>query len=119
GQGRRRGPAVQEMPIGKELTDSFAYRKFRIGPAHRVQVPRRGDQDREAVFEGSAKTKAGQGRVVGLSPRALRALRPQKAAQNKDRLTAGALWPDSGRVFAREDGSPIMPEYPSRLLEKV
>lgn len=86
---------------------------------NRVQVPRRGDHERAAVFEGSAKTKAGQGRVVGLGPRALRALRAQKASQNTDRLAAGDIWQDSGRVFAREDGSAIMPEYPSRLLEKL
>lgn len=86
---------------------------------NRVQVARRGGDYGTTVSEGTAKSRAGQGREVGLGPRALRALRAQKLAQNAARVTAGEAWEESGRVFTTADGSAIMPEYPSKQISSI
>ncbi|MGY1551596.1 tyrosine-type recombinase/integrase [Microbacterium sp. A588] len=86
---------------------------------NRVQVARRGGDYGANVSEGTAKSRAGQGREVGLGPRALRALRGQRLTQNAARVAAGEVWEESGRVFTTTDGSPIMPEYPSKALGAI
>jgi integrase len=85
---------------------------------NRVQIATRAG-DRPAVVEGTAKSAAGQGRIVGLGPRAVRALRQRKLRQNQDRLRAGQAWHVSDYVFTTQLGEPLMPEYPSRQLGRL
>lgn len=85
---------------------------------NRVQVATR-DNDRATVAEGTAKSAAGQGRVVGLGSRAARSLRQRKLQQNQDRLRAGEAWHASDYVFTTQLGQPLLPEYPSRQLGRI
>ena len=85
---------------------------------NRVQIASR-EGDRAAVVEGTAKSAAGQGRVVGLGPRAVRVLRQRKLRQNQDRLRAGEAWRVTDYVFTTQLGEPLLPEYPSRQLGRL
>ncbi len=54
------------------------------------------------------KTAAGL-RTVPLAPESVAALRKHRAGQQKERFQWGPAWRDHGLVFAREDGSPLVP----------
>jgi integrase len=51
---------------------------------------------------------------VALDARTVAVLKTHKAAQAAERLAWGAGYCDAGLVYAREDGSPLRPEYVAR-----
>ncbi len=65
----------------------------------------RRDGDRSGTLEFSEPKNASR-RAVGLSPRAVRALRDHRKRQLEEKLAAGAAWRDSGLVFVSRRGSP-------------
>lgn len=67
------------------------------------------------IDQDSAKTDAGE-RTIALDPTTVRALREHRRAQREDRLVAGDLWTDSGRVFVEQFGAPLRPDV---LLRRV
>lgn len=62
------------------------------------------------LSEGAPKTKASDA-SVGLSARVVEALVRQREQQDRDREKWASGYADEDRVFAREDGSPLRPEY--------
>jgi integrase len=69
------------------------------------------------VVEGAPKTRHSK-RVVPLDSTTSTALRAHKRRQAQERLIAGAAWQDEvGRVFTREDGRALIPEYLSRRFK--
>jgi integrase len=65
------------------------------------------------IMVGAPKTKAGA-RTVALDAGTVAVLRAHKAAQAAERLAWGAGYCDGGLVFAKEDGTPLRPEYVTR-----
>lgn len=102
--GMRRGELV-----GLRWADvDLAARKLTV----RVQLV----QVNRDVIEQTVKTKAGQGRVLMLSDRAVAALVAWQIAQQGERTHAAEAWLDSGRVFTMEDGRALRPNYPRQLF---
>ena len=56
-------------------------------------------------------------RTVPLDPSTVEMLKTHKAAQAAERLKAGELWQNSGRVFATEHGGPVEPRNLLRTVE--
>jgi integrase len=67
---------------------------------------------------GKPKTKAGE-RGVSLDRVTLEALQAHRVRQNADRLAWGEAYEDNHLVFAREDGSPLRPDYVSRRFKQL
>ena len=65
---------------------------------------------------GKPKSKAGE-RVVGLDKGTVAAGRAHRARCRRERLAAGEAWQDSGRLFTREDGTPLYPEQVTRTFK--
>jgi integrase len=65
------------------------------------------------IVVGAPKTRAGV-RTVALDAGTVAVLKAHKAAQAAERLSWGSGYSDGGLVFAREDGSPVRPEYVTR-----
>lgn len=61
------------------------------------------------LVEGTPKTKASAG-FVPLSDQLADVLAVQRIRQDMEKELAGSAYQDDGRVFAREDGTPIRPE---------
>jgi hypothetical protein len=55
-------------------------------------------------------------RVIALDNYTIAVLRAHRARQDAERLRLGRAYRDDGLVFAKEDGSPLHPEYVSRHL---
>lgn len=70
------------------------------------------------VFEGGPKTEAG-GREVPLIDQDTGTLRAWKRQQNRERLSWGSDWQDSGLVFTHEDGSAWHPEAVTDAFERL
>ena len=66
-----------------------------------------------SIVVGAPKTRAGV-RSVALDAGTVTVLKSHKAAQAAERLAWGAGYADGGLVFAREDGTPLRPEYVTR-----
>ena len=64
---------------------------------------------------GKPKTKKGE-RQVALDVESADRLKRHSAAQAAERLAAGTGWHDEGLVFAREDGTPVRPDYVTRKM---
>lgn len=62
---------------------------------------------------GKPKTRAGE-RVVGLDADTVKAGRSHQSRRRRERLAAGEVWEDSGRMFANEIGGPLNPDWISR-----
>lgn len=71
------------------------------------------------VVENSAKSEAGQYRVVALSDRLVGALMEWQIRQDTEREAWGEAYQDSGRVFTYEDGRQLRPGYPSSALKTL
>lgn len=71
------------------------------------------------LARGTVKHSKDGLRTVALPPRAVAALRAQKARQAAERLAAGELWRDHGLVFARQDGSPVDPNSFRRAFDRI
>jgi integrase len=66
-----------------------------------------------------APKNPGSDRTFNVGPRTVSALRSHKAAQAVERLAAGSLWSDSGRVFTTARGTTIDPRSVNRLLDAL
>jgi hypothetical protein len=53
--------------------------------------------------------KGGRALTVGLTPMAVESLRRHRAAQNAERLAAGAFYEASDLIFATPTGAPLRP----------
>jgi integrase len=71
---------------------------------------------RETASGDGPKSDAGT-RVVPLSPTAVAALRAWRKVQAADRLAWGPGWPDTDRVFTREDGTGVPAQWTSTRFE--
>lgn len=69
----------------------------------------------EVIDQDSAKTDAGE-RTIALGAGASQVLRDHRRSQIEERLRAGDLWTDSGRVFTDEIGQPMKPDVLLRRL---
>jgi integrase len=65
---------------------------------------------------GKPKSKAGE-RVVGLDKGTVTAGKAHRKQRARERLAAGEAWEDSGRLFTREDGTPLYPEQVTRTFK--
>lgn len=68
--------------------------------------------------DGPTKTKAGA-RILDLDDRTVGALLAWQLAQGAERAAWGPAWEGSGYVFTYENGSPIKPQYVTRLFEAL
>ncbi len=100
-RGLRRGEAV-----GLRWTDLDL-------DAGRLRVAQQVVQLGYATAVGEPKTSTGA-RTVSLDADTTAVLRAHRARQAAERLAWGPAWVDSGRVFTREDGSGLHPEFVSR-----
>ena len=67
---------------------------------------------------GKPKSKAGE-RVVGLDKGTVTAGKAHRKQRARERLAAGEAWEDSGRLFTREDGTPLYPEQVTRTFKNL
>jgi integrase len=70
------------------------------------------------IVEGAPKTASGR-RTVDLGDRAAGALLAWKLRQAQERDAWAEAYSDSGYVFTYEDGRPLIPQYASRLFDKL
>jgi integrase len=73
---------------------------------------------RETASGDGPKSDAGT-RVVPLSPTAVAALRAWRKVQAADQLAWGRDWPETDRVFTREDGSDVPGQWTSTRFETL
>jgi integrase len=62
------------------------------------------------LTEGAPKSDA-SGRVVALDTTTVDVLRAHRDLQNRERISGGDAWVDTGRVFTGIDGAPLHPGY--------
>jgi integrase len=67
---------------------------------------------------GKPKSKAGE-RVVGLDKGTVSLGKAHRVCRKRERLAAGAAWEDSGRMFTRENGSALNPDWVSRRFKEL
>jgi integrase len=67
---------------------------------------------------GKPKSRAGE-RVVDLDEGSVTAGKAHRARRKRERLVAGVAWEESGRLFTREDGSPLGPDWASRRFKEL
>ncbi|GAB3435442.1 tyrosine-type recombinase/integrase [Flindersiella endophytica] len=68
-----------------------------------------------ATEEGTPKSDASQREIV-LDDDNVETLKAHRAKQKRERLAHGSAYHDHGLVFAKEDGTPLHPEFVSRHL---
>lgn len=71
------------------------------------------------LARGDVKRSKDGKRTVALPPRAVAALKAQRAHQAAERLAAGELWQDHGLVFTRPDGQPVDPNYFRKAFDRI
>jgi integrase len=67
---------------------------------------------------GRPKSKAGE-RVVDIDEDSVTAGKAHRARRKRERLAAGEAWQESGRMFTREDGTPLNPDYLTRRFKEL
>jgi integrase len=91
-------------------------------------VGRRRRRRRLAVVQTSVRagravvvdaTTAGSRRVLALDAETIAALREHRRRQLEERVAWGSAWVDSGLVFVRENGRPLMPERVTRRFARL
>ncbi|WP_431924403.1 site-specific integrase [Nonomuraea jabiensis] len=70
------------------------------------------------VKEGAPKTDSSDA-VVALDMVTVAVLRAHKVRQNEERLAWGSAWTDSGRIFTRQDGRSLPPDWVSERFERL
>ncbi|MCG5216549.1 site-specific integrase [Streptosporangium sp. KLBMP 9127] len=70
------------------------------------------------VEEGDPKTESSDG-VVALDKQTVAVLRIHRKRQLTEKRTAGEAWLDTGRIFTREDGSELKPDWVSEQFERL
>ncbi|GAA4952389.1 tyrosine-type recombinase/integrase [Yinghuangia aomiensis] len=108
----------------------IAFRGLRRGEACGI---RKGDLDMDArtlsvakqlivdgwtVVESDPKSDSGI-RTIALDAESVSVCRSHLARQSKERLKWGGAWEDTGRLFAKEDGSWLHPGWVSERFEKL
>jgi integrase len=68
------------------------------------------------VHEGTPKS--GEARTIAIDPQTIALLKRHRSAQLEDRMRAGEMWIDTGRVFTREDGSDLRPGSVSGAFDR-
>jgi integrase len=58
-------------------------------------------------------------RIVDLDKGSVAAGKAHRARRKRERLAAGEAWQESGRLFTRDDGSPIGPDWVSRRFKEL
>jgi integrase len=71
-----------------------------------------------SATEGS-EPKADSARTIALDAETISVLRGHRARQVAERLAWGPAWTDSGRMFTRENGAELHPEYVTRHFERL
>lgn len=105
--GMRRGEALALRWDDVDLDDASAsVRRNRV-------VAQIEGQGRTVYEEETPKTDASV-RTVTLDAMTVAALRAHRAEQAQERLAAGPVWSDEGRVFALEDGTGLDPDAVSQ-----
>jgi integrase len=108
--GLRRGEAVGlrwddvDLEVGK-----LVVRQQLVAITTKSECPYCGAQHRGVVF-GRPKTASGEDRVVELDGGVLGVLLAHRLRQDAERATWGDAYSDHGLVFARQDGTPIVPD---------
>lgn len=69
------------------------------------------------TMQGEPKSQRSR-RSIAIDPATVAVLRRHRAGQLEERLRWGSLHRDADLVFAREDGSPVNPEYVGRTLRR-
>lgn len=67
---------------------------------------------------GKPKSKAGE-RIVDLDKGSVIAGQAHQTRRKRERLAAGEAWQDSGRMFTKEDGSALNPDWISRRFKEL
>lgn len=70
------------------------------------------------VKEASPKTRASEA-TVALDAGTVAVLRAHRVRQAAERLAWAGAWVDSGRIFTREDGSELTPDWVSEHFERL
>ncbi len=102
-RGPRRGEILALRWPGIDLDEGF------------IEISRNIVQLGYATEEGTPKSAESE-RVIALDDDTIAVLRAHRARQDAERLRLGRAYRDDGLVFAKEDGSPLHPEYVSRHL---
>jgi integrase len=71
------------------------------------------------AVEGKPKTRSGEDRRVDIGQRTIGALMAHRLVQDAERATWGAGYRDDGRVFAREDGSDLVPSQVTKIFARL
>ncbi|MCC5580617.1 site-specific integrase [Microtetraspora sp. AC03309] len=72
----------------------------------------------KVVEEGDPKTEASDA-TIALDKGTVAVLKAHRRRQNEERLAWGEAWQDSGRIFTREDGSELKPDWVSEQFERL
>ena len=86
--------------------------------AGRTAIRRQILQNGKILMVGQPKTRSGS-RSISLDAHTVAVLRRQRARQATERLAWGPAYQDTDLVFAREDGSPLRPEYIGTLFNRL
>jgi integrase len=70
------------------------------------------------IVRGRPKSRAGE-RWVSLDRESVAGLKAHRTRQKRERLAWGEAYEDNDLVFAREDGSPVPPDYVSRRFREL
>ncbi|MEV4672192.1 tyrosine-type recombinase/integrase [Actinomadura sp. NPDC049382] len=70
------------------------------------------------IEDGAPKTDSSDD-TIPLDESTVKVLRTWRAAQNEERLAWGEAWVDSGKVFTREDGAALHPDFVFDLFERL
>jgi integrase len=88
---------------------------------HDTDLDRRRVHVRQAQVAAKLDTTKSEDsdRVITIDARTAEVLRSWRQAQRAERLRWAGAWTDSGRVFTREDGTPLRPGWVSEHFEAV
>ena len=107
--------SLSSLRRGEALALRWSDIDMRVGVIH---VRRSLTEVGGKLVEGTPKT-SGSERAVSLSRPLAYVLDRQRQRQLVEREAAGSAWQDDDRVFTREDGSPLRPEYCLREFHKL
>ncbi|GIG54538.1 tyrosine-type recombinase/integrase [Demequina activiva] len=86
--------------------------------SYKLQVRRTRIQTERGVLEQSPKTTSGR-RIVDLDEAAVGCLMEWQLRQQSECTALGATWSTSGYVFTSPAGDPLLPQYVTRLFDRI
>jgi len=107
-RGLRRGEGLGTLWTDVELD----------GPHPTLTVRRQITSIKGELIEGPPKSDAGE-RAVPLDPGTVAALRAHRSQSNREHLSAGHRWTDTGRVFTDKLGSTLDPNRVGKVFVKL